>query len=70
MQVRKWAREITANWRNMSPHALPYVRAMLSGDYGLDGERDVLLRFLCNAGTWRGSEARKVKEEIKDYLGI
>lgn len=55
--------------------ARPYWSAMLQlqtiGDnYGFDNARDIVVRFLCNAGQWRGPVARSVKLELKQLAGI
>ena len=63
------AREIKEKWGDkMNYAAIPYVNAMLllehMGDkYMHDDAQDVVLRFLVNAGTWRGPDARRIKEE-------
>jgi hypothetical protein len=64
------AAEISRSWRPMGVHAKPYVDAMYSLDkisdkFILDDGIDVVLRFLCNAGSWRGETARRVKAELK-----
>ena len=64
------AKDIRASWPKMSPYARPYVDAMARlngmGDvYIADDARSVVLRFLCNAGTWRGEDARRIKVELK-----
>jgi hypothetical protein len=69
------AYDIGADWQNMSYCARPYWSAMLQLDtindkYYLDGAREIVLRFLCNAGTWRGPVARAVKLELKQLAGI
>jgi hypothetical protein len=33
--------------------------------YLYDSAQDIVLRFLCNAGTWRGEVARRVKAELR-----
>ena len=60
---------IRRDWKPMSYAAVPYVQAMLTlpsitSDYGLDSGKEIVLRFLCNAGTWRGPVARVVKAEL------
>lgn len=65
---------IRKNWRPMSVYAQPYVQAMLqlpsiNSDYGLDSGKEIVLRFLCNAGTWRGPVARVVKAELNRRAG-
>lgn len=67
------AKEISNDWKKMSVHAMPYVRAMrelksLNDQYFMDTARDIVLRFLCNAGTWRGETARRIKKELKEML--
>lgn len=64
------AREIKQDWKNLSPYAKPYVDAMacldkITDNYGLDSAKSVVLYFLCNAGTWRGETAKRVKAELK-----
>ena len=46
------ALDIEFNWKNISPHARPYLNAM------------TLLYFLSNAQGWRGEDARRVKKEL------
>lgn len=67
------AREIRADWRNPHYAAVPYLRALASlnsihGAYGLDSGRDIVARFLSNAGSWRGETARRVKAELRSML--
>lgn len=67
------AREIHQDWVKMSPYAKPYVQAMASCNliterYFNDTAEDVVLRFLANAGTWRGETARRIKDELKGML--
>ena len=67
------AREIGREWKNPSPHAVPYIRAMGylndMGDYFVnDPAADIVARFLCNATGWRGDVARRVKSELKGML--
>lgn len=35
-----------------------------------DNAREIVARFLCNAGGWRGPVARAVKLELKQLAGI
>lgn len=70
------AKDIRNNWQNISPAAEPYVKALAkinSSDknaiyYDEDAETQVLY-FLSNAGTWRGSEAKRIKNELKSMIG-
>lgn len=71
------AAEIRREWPTMGNYspARPYVEAMGSLDhigdkYGMDSAKDIVLRFLCNATTWRGEAARRIKAELKQIAGI
>jgi hypothetical protein len=64
------AQEIKANWPKVYFGAVPYLDAMrsldsITGDYGCDSAKSIVLYFLCNATTWRGEVARRVKAELK-----
>lgn len=65
------AHEIRRDWAKVSPYAKPYLDAMMSLDsindnYYFDSARSVVLYFLCNAGTWRGETAKRIKKELKE----
>lgn len=67
------AREITVDWASPSLHAQPYLSAMhslrdIDSKYYADSARDIVLRFLSNAGSWRGEVARRIKAELKEML--
>lgn len=67
------AREIRADWKNLSPYAKPYVDAMadlnsINDKYFLDSAKDIVNRFLCNASGWRGEVAKRVKLELKGLV--
>lgn len=62
--------DIKANWKNVSPYAAPYLTAMSTmhvpgANYLLDSEKSVILYFLSNASSWRGAEAKRIKDELK-----
>ncbi|MBO7509937.1 MAG: hypothetical protein J6T35_02030 [Bacteroidales bacterium] len=65
------AREIRKDWgAKVSAYAKPYLDAMMCLDsiddnYYLDSAKSVVLYFLCNAGTWRGETAKRIKAELK-----
>lgn len=53
--------------------AFPYLQAMsrlssIQESYGCDLGKDVVLYFLANASTWRGTVAKLVKAELKSRL--
>jgi hypothetical protein len=59
--------------RSYQIYSMPYVQAMLSlsrisDHYGLDDAEDIILRFLTNAGPWRGEVAKQVKAELNQHL--
>lgn len=67
------AAEIRADWKNISPYAKPYLEAMgslntINDTYIHDSAEGVVLRFLSNAGSWRGDTARRVKAELKTMI--
>ena len=67
------AQEIVKEWNNVHEFAKPYLAAMLTlptieDNYILDSGREIVARFLGNAGTWRGETARRVKKELNAML--
>ncbi|KKN19818.1 hypothetical protein LCGC14_0942020 [marine sediment metagenome] len=71
------AREIIAVWtpigKGVNFGAKPYLEAMLtlndiSDNYGLDDGATILLYGLSNMSSFRGSEARTLKAELKEHL--
>jgi len=72
--LSKIARDIEADWgRFVSIEARPYLRAMreldtLDQNYVADTADEIVLRFLSNAGSWRGPTARTIKKELNDML--
>ena len=68
--VSQVAREIKKNWLKPYFGAIPYLNAMLSQNYGFDGEKSIVLYFLSNASTYRGEIAKQHKKELKEIVGI
>jgi hypothetical protein len=71
--VREIALEIILKWKKPYFGAVPYMRAMTALEdakesYGQDPGHDIVSRFLCNAITWRGDDARRMKAELKQHL--
>lgn len=67
------AEDILRHWKPVHYYAQPYVEAMLElnsihDKYYLDDASDIVARFLCNAQTWRGEDARRVKKELNLIL--
>ena len=72
--IAQIANLIRRDWKNISPCAVPYLRAMsqLSSIEDMsfaDDGRSIVLYFLANASGWRGDTARQVKAELKRRLG-
>lgn len=68
--IQEIAREIRKDWQNINPHAKPYLDAMmtlygLEDRYYLEDAQGIVLRFLCNAQSWRGDKAKRIKDELK-----
>jgi hypothetical protein len=68
--VYEIAREIHKDWVKMNYAAKPYWEAMQSLDnindkYGLDHGKSIVTYFLCNANTWKGEVAKRIKLELK-----
>jgi len=64
------ATEIRSNWTNVYFGAVPYLEAMstldsIEDNYYMDSAKSIVLYFLCNASTWRGETARRIKAELK-----
>lgn len=69
------AKDIKSTWLNVYFGAVPYLEAMLKLDttdpnamYYHDRAEDIALYFLANASTFRGNDARKLKEELKKLI--
>ena len=69
------ADEISLCWKKPYFGAVPYLEAMksLSGpndNFWFDSGKEIVLYFLANANGWRGDDARRIKAELKNILGI
>ena len=67
------AKEISATWPKVNYAAKPYLEAMyslnkISDDYHYDTGKEIVLRFLSNAGGWRGDDAKRIKAELKAMI--
>jgi hypothetical protein len=67
--------EIRKEWGvKLNYAAKPYVDAMIqlndvSDMYGLESGSNIVRRFLCNASSFRGNAARRIKKELKEIIG-
>jgi len=64
---------VRAHWPKPYFAAVPYLSALsdlydMDSKCGHDSARDIVLRFLGNAQTWRGPIAKLVKAELKSRL--
>jgi hypothetical protein len=71
--INEIAKEIRADWKNVSAYAEPYLVAMeemvdITKPYYYDSGVSVVLYFLSNATSWRGEVARKIKKELNEQL--
>jgi hypothetical protein len=67
------AGEIRQTWKKVNYAAVPYLEAMLSiksvqDDYLFTSGKTVVIKFLGNAGTWRGEDAKRLKAELRSHL--
>lgn len=68
------AREIRKVWGSKVNYAAkPYLDVMLGLDgidseYGADSARGIVLYFLSNASSFRGPDAKRLKDELKALL--
>ena len=75
--IREIANDIRKDWsqigKGVSPHAKPYLDAMLKLDsvndmYFLDSADSIVRYFLFNAQHYRGDRAKELKAELKSLL--
>ena len=69
------AAEIQTKWKNINPSAKEYLNAMMylnsiNDNYYFDSGKEIVLRFLSWANTWRGEDARRIKAELKQMAGL
>jgi len=69
------SKEIREDWAKPYFGAVPYIDAMdnirlITDPYYYDTGREMVIRFLSNANTWRGEKARKIKAELKAMAGL
>lgn len=71
--VYKIAEEILNDWTAPYFGARPYLAAMLTinnelENYGQDTAKTIILYFLSNASSYRGSKAKELKKELKTLI--
>lgn len=72
--ISEIAKEINQVWAKPNYAAVPYLEAMLQIHGGPDtmyyaeSGRSIVSYFLCNAGTFRGEDAKRIKAELKKMV--
>lgn len=71
--IRTIAQDIRRDWKNVNYAAAPYLDAMecllgINDTYYYDSAKDIVSRFLVNAGSWRGENARRIKAELRELM--
>ena len=71
------AKDILQHWKNPYFGAKPYIKAMLlinssepDAYYLFETAKDIVTYFLANATTFRGEDARRIKDELKNQYNI
>ena len=69
LSISELAALIRKNWKNVNFAAEPYLSAMFSlqtvnDRYMVEDGVSIVLRFLCNASSWRGPVAKLIKAEL------
>lgn len=67
------AKEIKGDWKNVSPHAKPYLDAMeqldkITDNYYEDSASSIVAYFRANSRSWTGETAKRVKKELDKML--
>jgi hypothetical protein len=67
------AEEIRKDWKPVNYAAKPYLEAMYSlnkitDNYIMDTGKSIVAYFLCNASSWRGDVAKRVKAELNKMI--
>ena len=67
------AQEIRKDWKNVNYAAKPYLEAMygldkITDNYIMDSGKSIVAYFLCNASSWRGDNAKRVKAELNKMI--
>ena len=67
------ASEIRRTWKKVNYAAVPYLDSMreissIDDNYMYESAKEQVIRFLCNAGSYRGDDARRIKKELRAML--
>ena len=66
-------REIKRVWGKVYFGAVPYLDALCTlqdknDSYGCDSAKDIVNYFLANASTFKGDDAKRLKQELKEAI--
>jgi hypothetical protein len=72
-KIHEIATEICSKWTKVYFGAEPYLAVMqtlntIDDMYFEDSAKEIILYFLSNASTWRGEDARRIKQELKSII--
>lgn len=67
------AQDIRKDWKKVNYAAKPYLEVMdgldsITDTYICESADTIVRYFLCNANSWKGEVARKIKIELKEML--
>ncbi len=71
--IKEIAKEIRDKWPKVSPWAKPYLDAMMTLNtiqdyYWMDSAEEIVIRFLSNAQSFKGEDAKRLKGELKSLM--
>lgn len=71
--IKEIAKEIKDKWPKVSPWAKPYLDAMMTLNtiqdyYWMDSAEEIVIRFLSNAQSFKGEDAKRLKGELKSLM--
>ena len=66
-------KEIKKSWPKVNFAAAPYLDAMCllnsaEDNFGFDSGESIIAYFLSNANSWRGEDAKRIKNELKSMI--
>lgn len=72
-KINEIAGEIKKDWKKVHYTAAPYLFAMgqvekMEDKFIQSNGKNLILRFLNNAGTWKGETARRIKAELREMV--
>jgi cobyric acid synthase len=73
--IHEIAHEIDQKWPKKYFGAVPYLQAMFyledkTSMYGVESAKSIVVYFLSNASTFKGEDAKRIKKELKQMMGV